>query len=197
MDLIRYLIFENPATLWILLVIAAVSSGTIWQRTGSRGCRAAAIACVAFGVLIGILAWAVETDHERLLRTLTTMNDAMAAGHAETFIERISPAYKSGNLGKDSLADVVRRGLTFVRADAETPTIAFGSRDAVVRQACRFYPAPGSKMMLPPEAHRVVWEGVFAPDPDGEWRLRSSTAISPRRMTPEEAARYLPRVTKQ
>ena len=197
MGLIRYLIFENPTTLWALLVIAAVACGTIWRRTGSRGCRAAGAACVAAGVLVGILAWAVETDHERLQRTLTTMNDAMTAGHAERFIERISPLYQSGALGKAALADVIRRGLTHVRADADTPTIAFGSGDAVVRQSCRFYPAPGSKMMLPPEAHRVVWEGVFAPDPDGEWRLRSATAISPRRLTPEQAARYLPRPKKK
>ena len=197
MGLIRYLIFENPTTLWVLLVIAAVACGTIWRRTGSPGCRAAAVACVAASVLVGILAWAVETDRERLQRTLTTMNDAMADSHAEMFIERISPLYQSGTLGKAALADVVRRGLTHVRADADTPTIAFGSGDAVVTQACRFYPAPGSKMMLPPAAHRVVWEGVFAPDPDGEWRLRSATAISPRRMTPEQAAQYLPRKPKR
>ena len=197
MDLTRHLIFENPTTLWVLLVIAAAVCGTIWQRTGSRGCRAAAVACIAAGVAVGMLAWAVETDREKLQRTLKTMSEAMAAGHAETFIECISPGYQSGTQGKAALAGVVRRGMEVIRAEAETPRIAFGEEDAVVQQACRFYPAPGSKLMLPPEANRVVWEGVFAPDPDGEWRLRSATAVSPRRMLPEQAARYLPRKPKE
>ena len=197
MGLLRHLVFENPTTLWILLIIAAVVCGTIWRRTGSKGCRAGAVACMAAGVVVGILAWAVETDREKLQRTLKTMSDAMAAGHAETFIGCISPAYQSGSHGKAALAGVVRRGLEVIRADAETPRIAFGDSDAVVTQTCRFYPAPGAKPMLPPEAHRVVWEGVFAPDPDGEWRLRSATVVSPRRMTPEQAAQHLPRPKKQ
>jgi len=197
MGLLRYLVFENPTTLWILLIIVAVVCGTIWRRTGSTGCRAAAVACMAAGVVVGILAWAVETDQEKLKRTLQTMSDAMAAGRVETFIGCISPGYQSGSHGKAALAGVVRRGLEVIRADAEIPRIAFGDADAVVTQACRFYPAPGAKLMLPPEAHRVVWEGAFAPDPDGEWRLRSATVLSPRRMTPEQAAQYLPRPPKK
>ena len=197
MDLIKYVIFENPWTLWVLLLVAAVVCGTIWRRTGSSGCRAAAVGCVAAGVLVGILTWAVETDREKLKRTLKTMSDAMEAGHVETFIACISPGYKSGSQGKAALAAVVRRGLEVIRAEAETPTVAFGEADALVRQPCRFYPAPGAKLMLPPEAHRVVWESVFAPDPDGEWRLRSATVVSPRRMTPEQAAQYLPRPKKK
>ena len=196
MDLARHLLFENPATLWVLLVIAAVVCGMIWRRTGSRGCRTVAGACVAAGVAIGILAWAVETDRERLLRTIKTMGDAVAAGHAETFIERISPQYRSGNLGKDALADVVRLGLEQVRAEAGGPSIAFGQGDAVVTQTYHFYPAPGAKASPEIPYERVVWEGVFGPDPDGEWRLRSATAVSPRRMRPEEAVRYLPRDKK-
>ena len=197
MGLTRYLVFENPTTLWILLIIVAVVCGTIWRRTGSQRCRAAAVACMAAGVVVGILASVVETDREKLQRTLKTMSGAMAGGHVETFIGCISPAYQSGGHGKAALAGVVRRGLEVIRADAETPRIALGDSDAVVTQVCRFYAAPGSKLMLPPEAHRVVWEGRFAPDPDGEWRLRSATVVSPRRMTPEQAAQYLPKKPKR
>ena len=196
MALLRYLVFENSTTLWVVLVIAAVICGTIWRRTGAPGARVAAIACVTVGVVIGILAWLVETDHERLARTIRTMSSAVATGRADVFIERISPEYRGGPLGKETMAEVVRLGLKQVRADAADPGIAWGQRDAVVTQVYRFYPAPGSQMALPPGAERVVWEGTFAPDADGEWRLRSAMATQPRRVAPEEALHYLPGARK-
>ncbi|MBE3070117.1 MAG: hypothetical protein IMZ66_07755, partial [Planctomycetes bacterium] len=143
-------------------------------------------------VLLGALAWTVETDRERLVRTIDTMSAAAASGDAEALIERISPLYASGTLGKDDLARVVRLGLAQVRASAETPTIVEGQGRATVTQAYVFTPAQDSPMVVSGAWERVVWEGVFAPDADGQWRLRSAVAISPRRMAPEQAVRYLP-----
>ena len=194
MDLLRYLIFENPLTLWIVLGMAAIACGLVWTRTGSRQARAAAVTLIAIAAAVAVLSWLVETDHERLIRTLDTMGKAAATGNADMFVERISPLYQSGSAGKEDLASVVRLGLQYVRAATETPTIVMTDGRATVTQACRFTPAPGLRMPLPPEAQRVVWEGQFAPDGDGEWRLRAAVALSPKRMAPEEAVRYLPRV---
>lgn len=192
MGLVRYLIFESPTPLWVLLGIGAVISAVVWRRTASPRARAAAWGFVAAGVLLGALAWTVETDRERLVHTIDTMSAAAARGDAEALIERISPLYASGSLGKDDLARVVRLGLAQVRASAETPTIVQGQGLATVTQAYVFTPAQDSPMVVSGAWERVVWEGVFAPDADGQWRLRSAVAISPRRMAPEQAVRYLP-----
>jgi len=192
MDLLRYLLFENPLTLWILLGIAAVVAGLVWMRTGSPRAARAALGCLVAAVLIGVLAWAVETDRERLVRTLDTMAKAVDRGDAEALIERISPEYRNGTFDKAALASAVRLGLRQVRATADSPVIRQRDREACVTQAYTFRPAPGARP-VPAESERVTWEGAFAPDPDGEWRLRSAAATQPIHMTPEEAARRLPR----
>jgi len=192
MDLIRHFAFENPTTLLVILGIAAVICGTIWHRKGPAGCRLAAILCVAAGLLVGILAYTVETDRERLLRTLDVMGRAVDDGRAEAFASCISPEYKSGTLDRAGLADLVRRGLEYVRASADLPLIALGDTDAVVTQTYHFRPAPGMPTMISKQYERVVWEGVFGPDADGQWRLRSARATHPREMLPQEAARFLP-----
>jgi hypothetical protein len=192
MDLLRYLLLENPLTLWILLGIAAVVAGLVWMRTGSQRAARAALGCLAAGVLVGVLAWAVETDRERLVRTLDTMAKAVDRGDAEALIERISPEYRNGAFDKAALASAVRLGLRQVRATADSPVIRQRDREACVTQAYTFRPAPGARS-VPTEFERVTWEGAFAPDPDGEWRLRSVAATQPIHMTPEEAARRLPK----
>jgi len=192
MDLVRYLLFENPLTLWILLGTATVVAALVWVRAGSSRAGIVARACAGAAVAVAVLAWAVETDRERLVRTLDTMASGVDRGNAEALIERISPAYRSGPSDKAALAAVVRVGLRQVRATAETPVIVLRDREATVTQVYCFRAAPGGRAM-PTGYDRVTWEGVFAPDADGEWRLRTVTATQPRRITPEEAARYLPR----
>jgi len=192
MDLLRYLLLENPLTLWILLGIAAVVAGLVWMRTGSPRAARAALGCLAAGVLVGVLAWAVETDRERLVRTLDTIAKAVDRGDAEALIECISPEYRNGAFDKAALASAVRLGLRQVRATADSPVIRQRDREACVTQAYTFRPAPGARP-VPAEFERVTWQGAFAPDPDGQWRLRSVAATHPLRMTPEEAARHLPK----
>jgi len=192
MTLLHYLVFDNPAALLVVLVIGAVLLGTIWRRTGAAGCRWAAFTCIAAGVLVTLVAYLVETDRERLDRTLRTMADAVDEGRPEPFIACISPDYEGGALGKDGLADIVRQGLTHVRASAAAPTVRMDDGRATVTQTYRFRPAPGSRTPVAERRPPVVWEGTFGPDADGEWRLRSARAVSPRVMLPQEAARYLP-----
>jgi hypothetical protein len=192
MDLARYLVLENPLTLWILLGIAATVAGLVWMRTGSRRAAVVGLVCLADAALVGILAWAVETDRERLLHTLDTMAAAVDRGDAEAVIERISPEYRSGPSDKAALAAVVRLGLQRVRATAQTPVIRQRDREAGVTQVYTFRAGPGGHP-LATDYDRITWEGTFAPDPDGEWRLRAVAATQPRRITPEEAARYLQR----
>jgi len=191
-DLLRHFVYENPTTVLVALIIATVVLGTIWRRTGSAGCRWAALACVTVGLLVTLLAYVVETDRERLQATLRTMAEAIDAGRPDPVIACISPEYRSDSLDKEGLADIVRRGLKYVRAAAEAPRIVMRDREALVTQASRFRPAPGSQVVLPHPYQRIVWEAVFAPDTDGEWRLRSAKVIHPRDMLPQEAARHLP-----
>jgi len=192
MDLIQYLLFENPASLWVVLGVAAVCLAVAWRRSRDRRLLVALLAMPAAALVLAALDAAVETDYERILRTLATMRRAVAEGDAETFIERISPDYRNGRFTKEDLARVVWRGMLQVRARGALPRIDRQPGKVTVIQAYHFEPAPGSRTALPPSHQTVEWEGVFAPDADGEWRLRRATALKPVRMTPEEAVRYLP-----
>jgi hypothetical protein len=196
MDILRHLFLEDPLPLWIMLGLGAIAAAIIWARTGSRRALAAAGAMIGAGVVLGLVAWLVETDEEKVARSVATMADAAAAGNAEIFIERISPAYRSGTFGKDELAGIVRNGLMVVRAQTEAPAVTVAGGEATVIQIYRLVPLPGSGLAIPPDWQRVTWEGRFAPDSDGEWRLRSAVSLSPKRMAPEEAGKYLRRVPR-
>ncbi|MBM4017937.1 MAG: hypothetical protein FJ288_06345 [Planctomycetes bacterium] len=193
MDILRHLVLENPLTLCIVLGLIAVAAGLFWSRTGSPRSLAAVVASGGAAVLLVIISWAVETDQERVFRSLRRMTDAADDGNADAFIERISPEYGDSASARESVEAVVRLGLAHLRADTETPVVRMGEGQATVTQVYRLRPAPGSRVALPPPYQRVTWEGTFAPDGDGEWRLRTAVALKPERMTPEEASRQLHR----
>lgn len=194
MDLIHHLLFENPLALWILLGLGAVVAGIVWSRTGSRRAVAVAVTLAALAVVVGLVAWLVETDREKLIRTIDRMAAAADSGDAEAFIEYLSPDYGNGPRGKDTLAGIVRLGFKMVRVKAESPIIQMDNGEATVTQVYNFRAAPGTRATLTADRSVIKWQGTFRPDADGQWRLRSAMCISPVRMSPEEAARYLPRM---
>jgi len=193
MSLLRHLIFENPTTLLVVFGIAAVISVVAWQRNKSGRAGVAAVLFAAAAALVGILAWAVETDYEKVVRSVTTIGDAAEDGSADALIERISPKYQNGPYGKQELAGIVRQALGVIRAMPQSPVIQMGEGKAAVTQEYRIAPAPGMRMALDAARRDVTWEGKFAPDDDGEWRLRSAIATQPQRIRPEEAVKYLPK----
>jgi hypothetical protein len=192
MALLRHLLFENPATLLVVFGIAAIISVVAWQRNKSGRVGVAAALFAAAAGLVGLLAWAVETDYEKVVRSVTTIANAAEAGSADTLIERLSPKYQNGPYGKPELSAVARLALRYIRVMPQPPVIQMGEGEATVTQEYRLAPAPGTRMALDAARRDVTWEGKFAPDGDGEWRLRSAIATQPQRIRPEEAVRYLP-----
>jgi len=188
MDILRHLVLENPLSPCIVLGLVAVAAGLIWSRTGSRRALAVIVAAGGAAAVLAILSIAVETDQERVDRSLRMMAQAGARGDAEALIERISPQYGNAPAARDSIVAVVRFGLGRVRVSAEDPAIRMGDKQATVTQTYRFSPAPGQQFALPPSHHYITWEATLAPDPDGQWRVRAATAVRPECMTPEEAA---------
>jgi hypothetical protein len=188
MDILRHLVLENPLSPCIVLGLVAVAAGLIWSRTGSRRALAVIVAAGGAAVILAILAIAVETDVERVDRSLRAMAQAGARGDAEALIERISPQYGNAPAARDSIEAVVRFGLGRVRVSAEDPAIRMGDQQATVTQTYRFSPAPGQQFTLPPPHNHITWEATLAPDPDGQWRVRAAKAVRPERLTPEEAA---------
>jgi hypothetical protein len=197
MDILRHLLFENPLTPCLVLGLVALGAGFFWSRTGSKRARTLAVACCGVAAALIIVAWAVETDHERVARTLWIMSDAASRGDAETLIAQISPEYEGGPHGKDGLAAVVRLGLSHIRATADEPDIRLEGGRATFTQTYCFSPAPKSRIVVPPQYQKFTWEGTLAPDPDGQWRLRSAIATKPERMTPADAARGLMKLVTQ
>jgi hypothetical protein len=193
MSLLRHLIFENPTTLLVVFGIAAVIAVVAWQRNKSGRAGVAAVLFAVAAALVGILAWAVETDYEKVVRSVTTIGDAAEAGNADAIIERLSPKYQNSPYGKPELSAVARLALRYIRAMPQSPVIQMGEGEATVTEQYRLAPAPGMRMALDAARVDVTWEGKFAPDDDGEWRLRSAIATQPQRIRPEDAVKYLPK----
>jgi len=193
MELLRHFVLEDPTTLMVALIITTVILGMFWRRTGSIPCRWAAAACIGAAALVLLAAYLVETDRESLERSLQIMGKAAGQGRAQVFIERISPDFKTGSLDKDGLAGIVRSGLERVRVTADRPVIIMGDGRATVTQPYYFRAAPESGLGLPQAYRRIVWEGTFQIEADGEWRLTAAKATHPREMLPQEAARFLQR----
>jgi hypothetical protein len=193
MDILRHFVFEDPTTLLVVFGIAAIIAVVAWQRNKSgRAMIAAVLFAVAAG-LVGILAWAVETDYEKVMKSITTIGDAAEAGNADALTERLSPKYQNGPYDKAELSAVARLALRYIRAMPQSPVIQMGEGEATVTEQYRLAPAPGMRMALDAARVDVTWEGKFAPDDDGEWRLRSAIATQPQRIRPEEAVKYLPK----
>lgn len=197
MDMLRYLLFENPLTLCVVLGLVALGAAVFWSRTGSRRAGAVAIACCGLAAALVLVAWMVETDRERVARTLDIMSIAASRGDAETFIAQVSPDYDTAAGGKAGMSMVVQTAMKLVRGRGETPAITIEGGRATITQVYHFSPAPGSRMVVPPQYESFTWEGVLAPDADGRWRLRSAIATRPERMTPQDAARGLLKLVMQ
>jgi hypothetical protein len=197
MDLVRYLLLENPLSPCIALGLIALGAAFFWSRTGSRRARAAALACCGLAAALFLVAWLVETDRERVGRTLDLMSSAASRGDAEALIAQISPDYDAAGGGKAALANVVQMGLRLVRASADDPAIAMEDGRATVTQVYHFRPAPNSRLVVPTQYETITWEGTFAPDADGRWRLRSAAATKPEPMSPQDAARGLMKLAAQ
>jgi len=193
MDILRHFVFEDPLTLLVVFGIAAIIAVVAWQRNKSGRAGVAAVLFVAAAGLVGILAWSVETEYEKVARSVTAIANAAEAGSADAIIERISPKYQNGPYGKPELSAVAQLALRYIRAMPQSPVIQMGEGEATVTQECRLAPAPGMRMALDAARVDVAWEGKFAPDDDGEWRLRSAIATQPQRIRPEEAVKYLPK----
>jgi hypothetical protein len=196
MDLINYLLFEDPTALWVVLGVAWLVVLILWRRNHSPGLvrPLVVLPLAALGFLA--LDLLVETDHEAVLRSLDTMAKAADRGDATAFLERVSPDYRTGSSDKAAFGRAVEIGLGQYRAVADKPatrleTRADGKRVFVVTQDYEFRPAPEGKMPLSPQWRSVTWEGTFAKDKDGQWRLISATAVKPERITAEQAAAQL------
>jgi hypothetical protein len=190
-DILRHIFFEDPLTLWILFGIGAILAAAVWSRTGSWWALVTGGALVAAAVVVGLVAWLVDTDYERLVRSVNAIGRAVETGNVDAFIERISPEYQNGPFRKEDLAEAARKAMPLVRATPRSPqriTWNDTATEATVTVQYIFSRVSGKG---PGEGEiAVTWEGKFAPDPDSEWRLRSAMAIHPDRIAPESAARH-------
>jgi hypothetical protein len=194
MEFLRWLFVEDPRTLLILLGLVEIVLLVAWTRGRSRRTLASLAAVLLAAAAVWMLDVLVETDREKVRRSLDALASAAVAGQAERFIERISPAYASGPFRKDDLAALVLEGLAQVRVGTSSPTIEMEEGAAKVTQAYRFSSRPGARFQIPPEYQHVVWEGRFAPDEDGQWRLRQAQMVQPYRFQPEK---FLPLVRRR
>jgi hypothetical protein len=197
MDILRHLLLENPLTPCIVLGLIAVVAGFFWSRTASRRALGVVLACCLATAVIVTVSWLVETDRERVVAALQRMSAAATRCDAEAFIGEISPEYDPAAGGKAGISTVVRSGLRILRAHGEEPAIRMEDGRATVTQVYHFSPAPNSRLVVPREYEAITWEGAFAPDADGRWRLRSVVATRPERMSPQDAARGLIKLAAQ
>ena len=191
MTVLRNLFLEDPRTIWVVLGIAEFILLASWTRGRTRWKLWALIALPVAGVLVGLLDWAVETDYEKVRRSVRTISQAAKDGDADRLIQRISDSYESGRFRKKDLAGLVRWGLLQVTVQTLPPTISFEDDRGIVRQTYLFTSTSRASFHIRNES--ILWEGTFEQDPDGEWRLRKVMMLQPFERQPEE---YIPNMLR-
>ncbi len=189
LDVLRWMLLEDPIALWTGLAIAEAVVLAVWWRTRGRRATRALLVLPAVGLLLGLLDGAVVTDYERLRTTLQAMGEAVEAADPRGVLTHVSEDYAGGRYDKADLAALADAGLRHLAVRTDAPEIRMRDGRAVVTGTYSLAARPGAPFQIPYEFRRITWEGTFALEPDGAWRLVSVTMTRPRRVQPEA---YLP-----
>lgn len=80
MDTIKSVLFENPLAIYIVLALAEVVLGWMWYTRRDRRLVRWLLVVPAVGLVVGLTAWLVVTDNEKIQRNLKDMSAAVVAG---------------------------------------------------------------------------------------------------------------------
>jgi len=192
MEGLKHVCFEQPLLLYVLAALAELITVAIWYSTRARWTRLMLLVWPLAGVGLGLLAWAVETDREKVQHCWERIAAAIDALDAPGALANVAEDFRSAALDKRGLAV-----LADFSAKALKPgevTIASFTIEEVGPQSAK------TKVLViyhsPQGPFRTDWEVSFAPQRDGLWRVNRADCIRPLGFTLKEAGVELRRVKR-
>jgi len=145
MDTVNALFFEDPTALFWSLGFAELFTLAVLYRWRNRRAVIATLIPVVLAAAVGIAAWLVTTERERLTTALTGLAEAVRDGDAEGLAQWIDDDYDDGQFTKAKIltrAKKAREGhgieeidITYLKVviDSEKGTTLVGAEINVAR----------------------------------------------------------------
>ena len=114
MDQLKELLFERPATIYIVLGAAEVVVLAVWARRRTRRCGWVALAAPVLAVVVGLIAHYVQTDGEKIAAILDAAISNIKAGKVDAAAECldsefVAADFRSGLSSKGPYVEWARR----------------------------------------------------------------------------------------
>lgn len=109
MDDLRRAFLEEPIWLYVMLAVVEAVLAAAWHYRRSRRLAWALLAPPALAVAVGVLAWAVTTERERLAQALDQLAVAVRRGDHATVVKLVDRDYQDGRFDYDGILGAAGR----------------------------------------------------------------------------------------
>ncbi|MEO8270502.1 MAG: hypothetical protein ABI557_12335, partial [Aureliella sp.] len=89
-------LFESPLLISAVGLFVAMIAGFVWTQTGARTAWLSAVAAIFLTIILVVLAVRVETDHEKINRTINNVAEAVEANDLKRVTSFIHPNAAQG-----------------------------------------------------------------------------------------------------
>jgi hypothetical protein len=172
---------EGWLSVYLLLATVALVLLAIWWSTRRRKYAIAAAVVAALAVLYGLLDLAVETDHERMVRSVREMAASAKHKDASGLFEHISDEFEHNGMSKADLINLAKNAIQngdvreVVVWDFERGPVSRANRSGTVIFLIKVKSAwTPDELFLRCNAHFVL-------ESDGKWRLKRFELFDPAR----------------
>lgn len=90
--------FENPLWLGICGAFVTIVAAVLWVQTGARSAAVTAVVACILTILLVLVSLRVETDREKLIRTIHEVAEAVESNDLERVLTHVSPNATQGLL---------------------------------------------------------------------------------------------------
>lgn len=88
--------FENPLWLGICGAFVTIVAVVLWVQTGTRSAAVSAVVACLLTILLVLVSLRVETDREKLIRTINAVAEAVESNDLERVLRHVSPNATQG-----------------------------------------------------------------------------------------------------
>jgi predicted protein tyrosine phosphatase len=190
MDFLRQTFLEQPFLVYLTSGMAELVTVAIYNKTRAPRARLMLMLWPVLAIAVGLLAAAVETDHEKVRVAWDDVEVAIAESDVARLMSRVSDRFSVTRLNKDDLRDLAEE------AGRRLPDGMLGFRNFNVEEAEAGQMTIGiTAVCRPLQVSR--WHVVFVCDPDGRWRMLSAECVKPRSLNLRQAVAALKAMTNR
>jgi len=189
MEMLRHVFLEQPLPVYLICGVAELVS-LAFRRNRRVGLLLLVWPAVAAAV--GLLAWAVDTDREKVEHCWNRIQAGLDARRADRIMENVAEGFHGDGLDKPALGALADLALPTLKKD-EVQVVEFRIEE-VARRSARtrlgvIYNGLGHPFY-------TQWEVLFGPQADGKWRVTAARCTEPGGVTLRGAEDRLRRVKR-